>query len=125
MRRGTREIILGLRIGDDPEDIVRQVLAHMRRDETTETILDVMWALYAANGTWPSADKWFRLYLRSFPDLWIVELTALPVGERCVVSLETLRALGMAIPAKAARVAGSARSELLRQGFVVHEEARA
>lgn len=123
MRRGTQKIILGQRI-DAAEGVVSQILAHMRRDETTETILDVMWALYAANGTWPSADKWFRLYVRSFPDLWIAELSALPVSERCVVSLETLRALGMAMPAKAARVAELAREGLLRQGFVVHGEAR-
>lgn len=124
MRRGTQKIILGQRI-DAAEGVVSQILAHMQRDETTETILDVLWALYAANGIWPGADRWFRFYIRAFPDLWFAELEALPVSERCVVSLETLRALGMAMPPKAARVAELARGELLRQGFVVHGEARA
>lgn len=117
MRRGAQKIILGLRTGDDPHDIVLQIVNQMRSNETTETTLDVLWALYAASGSWPEADAYFRLYVRAFPDLWVAELDALPVSERYVASVETLRALGMPKPDGADRVAQLARDELARRGF--------
>ncbi|MGO7350962.1 hypothetical protein ELI17_10495 [Rhizobium ruizarguesonis] len=117
MRRGSQKIILGLRISDDPEDVVPQIINHMRSNEAIETVLDVMWALYAASGSWPQADAYFRLYVRAFPELWASELSALSVSECYVASVETLQALGMPKPEGADRVAQLARDELARRGF--------
>lgn len=117
MRKGAQEILLSLCFGEDPHDINRQVSAHMRRDETPERVLDVLWAFAALNAAaWPGLAKYFRLYLQIFAELWADELEQLPVSERAVVSVQTLRAMGIAPPDTVERVAELARVELEGRG---------
>lgn len=116
MRKGSQEIILGLRIGDEPEDIGSQIIAHMRKDGTTETSLDVFLALYVMSG-WPSADKRFREFIQAFPDLWVSQLNALTIDERFIPSVMTLRALGMPMPDGLDNVIELVRDELARRGI--------
>lgn len=124
MRSGTQEMLLGLRFGEDAEDINRQIAAHLREDFSTDRVLDAITAFAALSAAgWPGADKYFRLYVEMFPDLWMDELKTLPVGERAISSVRTLQALKMPVPAGVGRVAMMARRELTRRGFVLEEGA--
>ncbi len=117
MRSGTQEMLLGLRIGEEPEDVNRQIVAHIRRSDDPENILDVITALYllAATG-WPGSAAWFRRYAEGYSDLWLGELSALPLFERALATLWTMRVLGIPWPDGAERLVEAARLELARQG---------
>lgn len=124
MRSGTQEMLLGLRFGEDAEDINRQIAAQLRGDFSDDRVLDAITAFAVLSAAeWPGADKYFRLYVEMFPDLWMDELNTLPVGERAVASVRTLQALKMPVPTGVGRVAMMARSELTRRGFVLEEGA--
>lgn len=122
MRSGTQEMLLGLRFGEDAEDINRQIAAHLRGDFSNDRVLDAITAFAVLSAAeWPGADKYFRLYVEMFPDLWMDELNTLPVIERAVASVGTLQALRMPVPAGVERVATTARRELMSRGFVFEE----
>ncbi|MBB3394471.1 hypothetical protein [Rhizobium sp. BK060] len=115
MRGGAQEIILGLCPGENPEEVNIQVVRRMKPDLPDEAVLDIIYAfsILSAAG-WPGSEKYFRLYVQIFGDLWASELENLPLVERAATSVQTLRALGMPVPA-ADRVANMARAEMARR----------
>ncbi|WP_156668067.1 hypothetical protein [Rhizobium bangladeshense] len=112
-------------MGTDEASWNRQVAAHMKRDESTETVLDVLhaFATLSVAGVRGSA-RHLRLMIGIFGDLWAAELEGLPFDERLDLALATFCAMGLAIPEeKANRLAELARRELARRGMFIPEGA--
>lgn len=116
MRAGALDMIMGLSFGNDPEAVNLQIAAHMRRDLSPDLILDVICAFSTLSAAkWPGAERYFRLYVQIFPELWAEELETLPVVERAVGSVQTLQAMGAPIPVAVERIASLSRAELARR----------
>jgi hypothetical protein len=118
MRPGTQNIMLTLRFNDGDEEVNRQVVAVLQRDETNETVLDVICAFAILSASqWPGSAKFYRLFVRVYAELWSNFLETLPAVERAEFALDALRGMGAPLPEAAGRVAGLAQRELERRGI--------
>lgn len=116
MRPGTQKILIKLRFNAEDEAVNRQIIAHLQRDETNETVLDVICALAILSATkWPGSARFYQLFARAYADLWGEFLETLPALQRAEFALEALRSMGLPIPESAGRLAKAAQVELDRR----------
>lgn len=96
MAETAEEILRELRFSrGEPDAVARQVLRHL--DETNWT--EVMRALeMLASAGWTDAEAAFRGLVLARAEDWLAECRALPLVERLVATMTTLRVLGEPTP---------------------------
>lgn len=95
MAETTEEILRELRFSrGEPDAVARQVLRHL--DETNWT--EVMRALEMLASAWTDAEVAFRGLVLARAEDWLAEYGALPLVERLVATMTTLRVLGEPTP---------------------------